>query len=348
MFGEPVEEGDGRVGALTHRVELLDGGGAAVVSLPQSADQLPDRVAVQHLPLFRVRLSGHGLIDQTLDADHVFIASRQGADTDEDLPEVGERLTVGKFVERLVGQVAATGSEVGEDRRDGLLPQPSHGGDGVFGTGEVVPQCLQSGMKRHRRRAEDLVEALVDQAANALAGMRIGRVAAGRAVVPDGARGAVLTARFGGGARDDGSGLPARTASGRAALARGTPRLADDSRCAARLFLAADRARRDRQRRAGAADRPVRRSDADRASAAAVETDFEVVRVGDQAVRTQRSAVLVASGWFAPGAATCAFLDAGMGDTGAADALPVKRFVDADDAMAAGQAGRTIPETPAA
>jgi hypothetical protein len=52
VFGEPLEEGDRRVGALAQRVELLNGGGAAVVSLPQSADQLPDRVAVQDLPLF--------------------------------------------------------------------------------------------------------------------------------------------------------------------------------------------------------------------------------------------------------------------------------------------------------
>jgi hypothetical protein len=45
--------------------------------------------------------------------------------------------------------------------------------------------------------------------------------------------------------------------------------------------------------------------------------------------------VLVTSGWFAAGAAACALFDAGVGDAGAADALPVERFVDADYAMAA-------------
>ena len=85
----------GRVGALAQRVELLDGGGAAVVSLPQSSDQVPDRVAVQDLPLLRVRLGGQGLVDEPLDADHVFIALRQGTDADEDLAQVSERRSVG-------------------------------------------------------------------------------------------------------------------------------------------------------------------------------------------------------------------------------------------------------------
>jgi hypothetical protein len=75
VFGEPVQEGDGGVGALAHRVELLDGGGVAVVSLPQSTGQVPDCVAVQHLLLLGVCLRGQGLVDEPLDADHVFIAS---------------------------------------------------------------------------------------------------------------------------------------------------------------------------------------------------------------------------------------------------------------------------------
>ena len=46
--------------------------------------------------------------------------------------------------------------------------------------------------------------------------------------------------------------------------------------------------------------------------------------------------MLVTSGRFAAGAAACAFFDAGVGDAGAADALSVERFVDPDDATAAG------------
>jgi hypothetical protein len=83
-------------------------------------------------------------------------------------------------------------------------------------------------------------------------------------------------------------------------------------------------------------DCPTSAAEADRTAATAVEADFEIVGVGDQTVRTERSAVLVTSGRFAAGAAACAFFDAGVGDAGAADALPVERFVCPDDATAAG------------
>lgn len=119
------------------------------------------------------------------------------------------------------------------------------------------------------------------------------------------------------------------------ALAVWAPRSAGDSGCAAGFFLAADRASRDRQGRAASADRPVWCSEADGASAAAVEADFEIVGVGDQAVRTQRLAALIAGGWFTPGTAAYAFLNAGLRDAGAADPLSVERFVDPDDAMTA-------------
>jgi hypothetical protein len=62
VCGEPVQEGDGGVGALAHLVELLDGGGVVVVSLSQSTGQVPDCVAVQHLPLLGIRLRGQGLV----------------------------------------------------------------------------------------------------------------------------------------------------------------------------------------------------------------------------------------------------------------------------------------------
>ena len=42
---------------------------------------MPDRVAVKHLSLFGVRLGRKDLIDESLGADHVLIALRQGAPT---------------------------------------------------------------------------------------------------------------------------------------------------------------------------------------------------------------------------------------------------------------------------
>jgi hypothetical protein len=141
-------------------------------------------------------------------------------------------------------------------------------------------------MKRCRRRAEDLVETLIDSASDALARMRIGRVAAGWAVVPDGAGGAVLAAWFGEGARDDRCDLSADRTPGGAALAGRTPQLAGDPGGAAGLALTADRAGRGHQCWAGCADGAVGCSGVDGAMSTAVEPDFEVVGVGDQAVRT--------------------------------------------------------------
>jgi hypothetical protein len=289
---------------------------------------------VQHFPLLRVDLCSQYQADESFDPDHLFIAGGQGADADEDLAQVCKGLALGQFVECVVGQCPAAGSKIGEHGCYGLLVQPAHGGDRVFGGGDVVPQRLQPGVQRFRGWTEDFAEALVDQAAAALARMRVGGVVAGWAVVPDFAGGAVLAAWLGAGARDDGRRLSARTASCSVVLAVWAPRPPGDSGCAARSFLTADRASRDRQGRAAPADRPVRCSEADRASSTAVEADFEVVRVGDQAVRTQRPTVAVTGRRFATRPAACAFLDAGVRDTGAADPLPIEGFVDLDDAMA--------------
>lgn len=46
--------------------------------------------------------------------------------------------------------------------------------------------------------------------------------------------------------------------------------------------------------------------------------------------------MVVAGGRLPAGSAACALLDAGVGDAGAADPLPVQRLVDAYDSVAAG------------
>ena len=91
------------------------------------------------------------------------------------------------------------------------------------------------------------------------------------------------------------------------------------------------------------AQRSVRSSPVDWPAAAAVDAGLQVRRVGDEAVRAQRPASVVAGDRFAAGSAARALLDAGVGDAGAADPHPVQGLVDAHDPVTAG-AGR--PDDP--
>jgi hypothetical protein len=68
----------------------------------------------------------------------------------------------------------------------------------------------------------------------------------------------------------------------------------------------------------------------------AVDADLQVRRVGDETVRTQRFALVVARDGFAAGSAAYALFDAGVCDAGPADPLPVERLVDPYDSAAAG------------
>ncbi|MEV8311857.1 hypothetical protein AB0P36_32155 [Streptomyces flavidovirens] len=117
--------------------------------------------------------------EETFDASHVLIAFGQGTDADEDLAEVGEGRAAGQFVEGLVGKFPSAGCEVGQHRCDGRFIQPAPGGDGVLGGGDVAPEGFEPGMQSMGGRTQQFVEAPVDQASDALAGMRIVRVGAG-------------------------------------------------------------------------------------------------------------------------------------------------------------------------
>ncbi|MBV6702725.1 hypothetical protein KV557_37465 [Kitasatospora aureofaciens] len=138
---EPVQEGDGRMGALTHGSELLRGDGAAVVESPKAPDQVPARVAVEKLPLVGILLGCEKAGEEAFDADHVLVAFGQSADTDEYLAQMGEGRAVGQFVQGLVRQRPPASGEVGHDGGDGP------GGGGVLGGGDVVPQGFESGME---------------------------------------------------------------------------------------------------------------------------------------------------------------------------------------------------------
>ncbi len=105
----------------------------------------------------------------------------------------------------------------------------------------------------------------------------------------------------------------------------------------------ADRADQDGQGAAVGAQRAVGGAVLYSSTLAAADADLDVRRVGDQAVRTQRSSPGVADGRLAPGSAAYAFLDAGLGDAVAADPLPVQRLVDADHPVAARAGGPDDP-----
>ena len=81
----------------------------------------------------------------------IICASRAGgAPTPTRTAQVREGLAVRQFIERFVGQCPASGGQIGQDGCHGLLLQPAHGSDRVFGGGDVVAERLQSGMRRFR------------------------------------------------------------------------------------------------------------------------------------------------------------------------------------------------------
>ncbi|MER6277687.1 hypothetical protein ABT202_15520 [Streptomyces sp900105245] len=75
---EPVQEGDGRVGALTCGHELLGDDEAAVVASAKPPDQVPDGVPVQHFALFGDLLGCEEAGEEAFEADHVLVALGQG------------------------------------------------------------------------------------------------------------------------------------------------------------------------------------------------------------------------------------------------------------------------------
>ncbi len=87
----------------------------------------------------------------------------------------------------------------------------------------------------------------------------------------------------------------------------------------------------------------MRTAVADRAAAAAAQAGFQVRRVGDETVRAQRLALLVAGDRLTAGTAARALLQAGVCDAHPADPRAGQRLVDAHHPPATG-AGR--PEDP--
>ena len=210
----------------------------------------------------------------------------------------------------------------------------------MLGGGDLAAQLLQPGRQGVAGTAHQLVQAPADQAAGALAGTGMARVAANRAAGPGRGSGAAGAERIGQGAGGDRRETAASRAGSRPALAGRAPRLAGDAGDATRRTLAADGARQQRQRGAAGAQRPVGGAPFDPAAAAAADAGLQVRRVGDEAVGAQRPAVVVAGDGLAAGSAADALLSARVRDTGPADPHAVKRLIDAHYPVTAG-AGRT-------
>ena len=109
------------------------------------------------------------------------------------------------------------------------------------------------------------------------------------------------------------------------------------------VACAADRARQQRQREAAGAQRPVRGPPLDPAAAPAAGAGLQVRRVGDEAVRAQRPALVVAGDGLAAGSAARALLDARVRDAGPADPHAIQRLVDAHHPVTAGAGGTGDP-----
>ena len=336
---EPVQERDGAAGQPADLAGLLAGGGLAVVAAAQPPDQVPGQVAVQQL-----LPPGAGLgIDQRgqerLEPGHFLVAAGQGTDGDERLPQMGKGPALGQAVEGLVGQRNAAGGKAGQHGDGGRVGQPEHRRAGVAGLGELAAQGLQSRRQGAAGGTHQLVQARVDQAAGALAGVRMAGVAADRAAGPGRGRGAAGAQRAGQGAGGDRRDAAAGRAGGRLPLAGRAPGQAGGAGDAARRGLAADRARQQRQRGAAGAQWPVRGPPLDPAAAPAAGAGLQVRRVGDQAVGAQRPALVIAGSGLAAGSAAGALPGARVRDAGPADPHAIQRCVDAHHPVTA-RAGR--------
>jgi hypothetical protein len=76
---QPVEQANGGANPLADHVELAVGGVGVAVALSESAQKVPDRVAVQQLFVVRVAVLGDGAGDPSFDPSEVLVAGGECA-----------------------------------------------------------------------------------------------------------------------------------------------------------------------------------------------------------------------------------------------------------------------------
>jgi hypothetical protein len=189
--------------------------------------------------------------------------------------------------------------------------------------------------------AQDVAQPLPNGAASASPGADPARLSAVRAAAPEarvvtGARSAEWLVE---GAPTDRTVLAAARAARPAVPTRLAPGLAGRQGDVAGCLAAADRARHRLDRPTRLAERAVGRADADTSATAAIDALLLVGRIVDQAVGTQRFAVLVADRGLADRVAAGTGLGSRLGHAIAAEPLPADGPVQVDDPPAA-RAGR--------
>lgn len=147
LSGEPGEEvvGGGDVAA---NVEVLELGGVLVTDAPaESAQVVPDRVAVQDSACGKVRAGLDRFGDPFLQGDKPFVTRRQDSRGDEDAAKVREHLARRKVVEDVVGDATFIAADAFQQVLDLRPGDPSQSDIGALGT----RQCLVEG---HKLRAD--------------------------------------------------------------------------------------------------------------------------------------------------------------------------------------------------
>ena len=346
--GEPVQQA-GRGRDVPADADQLVVGGAGVPGPPaQAAQQVPDGVVVQHVLLAGVAAAVDRCGDPAFQPGHLLIAVGQRPDGDQDAAQVLDRLAARQRVEGGVSE-PGPGVQALQDRRRRALVQPGRDRAGPLGGRERLVKGTKARADFAGLVTEQFTQPAAGGAPGAPAGVDPAGFAAGRAAGPEAGigTGAGRAERLGPGAAPDAAGPAASRAVCPALLAGPAPWLAGGLRGHARGLFAADTAGRDLPGAAAGAERAAGRADADRPPATAAGAGLLVGRVDDQAVRTQRPAVLVADRCLADGPAAGARLGPGPGHAVAAEPDPVAGLDEGDTRPQCGQSGRTMPLAPA-
>lgn len=170
-FGrEPGEEVVGRADVAAH-VHVLELGGVLVADAPaESAQVVPDRVAVQDPAFCVVRVSLDCFSDPFLQLDEPFVARRQGARGDEDAAKVGQHLARREFIEVLVGDGTFVAPYAFQQVPGLFSGDPGQGDVGTLGTRQCRMEGCEFGPDGRGAVAEEVANLLVED--TSLAGTR--------------------------------------------------------------------------------------------------------------------------------------------------------------------------------
>jgi hypothetical protein len=183
--GQPVQESRGR-GDVAADVEGLQvGGGAAAQPLPELAQMVPGRVAVQDAALARIVLAAGRFGGPLLKAGEDLVAFRQRAGGDQHAAQVRQRLACGQFVEDLVGKVPVLGADFSQQLAGPGPSNPDQRAVGALGAGQRLVERGNRWPDDAVLAAEEAADVLGEHAAQARPGAQLPGLPAGRAAFPE-------------------------------------------------------------------------------------------------------------------------------------------------------------------